>query len=73
MRLFTACKLYRGLSDPPPLHTVVRHLIELELREKNERDALYEERIMMPHFKVFGQTVTSEVRSNTHTRAILVE
>ena len=41
-------------------------LIELELREKkNERVGLYKRKPVVPNFKVSGQPMTSEVRSNT--------
>ena len=42
-------------------------LIELELRDKNERVGLDERKPMVTNFnKVAGQPMTSEVRSNTH-------
>ena len=40
-------------------------LIELELRDQNERVGLYERKPMMPNFKASGQPITSKVRSNT--------
>ena len=42
---------------------VVRSLIKLELREKNERAAHDERKPMMHNFIVLGELVTSEVRS----------
>ena len=39
--------------------------IELEFREKNERVGLHNRKPMVPNFKVSGQPMTSEVRSNT--------
>ena len=52
-----------GCYDPPR----VWPLIELELRETNERAGLHERKPMVPNFKVTGQPMTSEVRSNTMT------
>ena len=48
--------------------TAVRPLMELELREKNERATLNERKPMVPNFKVSVQLMTSEVRSNTRSR-----
>ena len=47
--------------DPP----VVRPLMVLELRGKNERVARNERKPMVPNFMILSQPVTSEVRSNT--------
>ena len=52
-----------GPSDPP----AVRPLRDFELRGKNERAALNERKPMVPKFKVSGQPMTSEVRSNTRS------
>ena len=51
-----------GADTTPPC---VWPLIELELREKNERVVLHERKTMVPNFKVSGQLMTSYVRSNT--------
>ena len=52
-----------GIDTTPPPR--VWPLIELELCEKNGRVGLYERKPMVPNFRVSGQPMTSEVRSNT--------
>ena len=51
----------------PHVAVVFWPLIELELRDKNDRVALYERKPMVPNLKVSGQPMT-EVRSNTRRR-----
>ena len=53
-----------GVIRPPR----VWPLIELELCDKDERVGLHERKRMVPNFKVSGQLMTSEVRSNTRRR-----
>ena len=53
-----------GRLDPP----AVWPLIVLERRGKNQRVARHETKPMVPDFKVLGQPVTSEVRSNVQNR-----
>ena len=53
-----------GGSVGPP---AVRPLMDLEHRGKNERVALNERKPMVPDFKVSGQPMTSDVRSNTRS------
>ena len=55
-----------GALDPPAVQT----LIDLELRGKNERVARNERKPTASKFRmILGQLVTSEVRSNTQSRA----
>ena len=53
----------RGPSEPP----AVRPLMDLELCEKNERVVRSERKPIAHNFKVSGQLMTSEVRSNTRS------
>ena len=57
-------------TTPPP---GVWPLIDLELRNKNERVARHETKPLIPGFKVFGQPVTSGVRSMTRNWAKLTK
>ena len=50
-----------GGYDPPRVWPP----IELELPGKNERIGLHERKPMVPKCKVSGQSLTSEVRTNT--------
>ena len=59
---FYSIQLLGGGSVGPP---VVRPLMILELRDKNERVARNEKKPMVSNFMVLGQPVTSEIRSNT--------
>ena len=59
-----------AVGPPPPQS--LGHLKELEevmelASRKNERFALYERKLMIPKFRVQGQPVTSEVRTNSQS------
>ena len=59
VRLFAASNVWGGPSDPP----AVRPLTDLELRGKKEHIALNERKPMVPNFKVSGQPMPSDVRT----------